>query len=1581
MRKVMSAALIGAILIGNTFANIQPAKAAEATNVILDANARYQTIHNFAASDAWSIDPVGKEWSEDNKNQVADLLFSVDKGIGLSGWRFNVGAGSNITDQDIVQTEWRMAEAFKQTENGVYDWSKQAGQQWFLDAAKKRGIDQFVAFSNSPPVWMTKNGHGQADDTVGSTNLKEGYEDDFARYLTDVVKHLQDEKGIVFQHVSPVNEPTWDWNRSNQEGNRYNNEDVKRVVDSLYDELQRQGVDSHIEIPEAVEYKALLDDEKYMEYSGGNNAYMAGSNSAGTGKYREYIKDFIGNPEMKSKVSNMVAVHSYFSESDNDLTNLRRIARENMDMYDGGEIWMTEYSILGSYGPGRDLGIDPALYISKVIHHDLTVANVSAWQWWTALSNVDYKDGLIYTDYQVPGDQQNVLDSKMLWALGNYSKFIRPDSVRIGLTGLTSNDPKGFLGSAYIDETNKKVISVFVNNTSEVKDIRLQADNLPAGMKVYQYIPYVTSASDDLAEKPAIEAGAAYSVPAKSIVTLVGAYHDETAVPDAPILKAVKAEHQSVTVDFDHVSGAESYAIKYGNESGQYAEETGPFHGSSHTITGLTNGTTYYIAVTANNSNGHSALSNEMQAVPDLFPPGDVQAVPGDGKATVSFMPRLGVTDYTIRVRPVNQGGAVQTTAVNAQPGTVHKTVINGLINNTEYDVYVASNNGSEESAAVNVKVTPAAMPPAKMIAIPGDKELKVEYSLVPEIADYHVQYGTESGSYGLKADSTAGTHTLSNLTNDTRYFVAVSSAGTGGESSPSDEISAVPSVESVVFEDSFDDGTVSAWTPLISTWAESEGLLKHQSGKGAQGAIAVDGQRLIDGTITAVAVHATPDADWGIFFRGSYDKSYKFIFENGKLHLRRGNDSLSTSVAFNPALNELYKMTVVLAGKNIKAYLDDQLIFDVNDTAYTGGGFGLHSWADAQFRYFKAAKAGGDPVLTAPELYTVKPAAGSLLVSFSEADGADSYRIHYGSSANMYTKTIDTLAPGHLITGLENGVRYYVAVSAIKGGQESGMSNELSAMPLIPADPWLLYYVKAGDDEPGTVKGSQILGVKQSVKDQAYGTDAATGKAWGYVTNGGTWSQNTGEGYFDGLRIDESDAAGKGITYKFEVPDGRYKVALGFKDPWNNNARKQFITLEDQQASSAFVPGNNETVKEFSGIEVKDGTLDVGVLRDITNTGKYEDPMISWVKVEIDNTGLLYYVDAGDNSPNMLESGESFGSMNRNEEQKFGADPVTGLQWGYAAYENSTWAKTDAAEADDTIRQYDGNASGPGKGLSYKFQVAKDSSKPYKVTLGFKDPWTSASRYEDVLIEGKTVLSEYNIGSKIEAKVFYGIIAEDGMLEIEVTRNINHASGDKPMISWIKVEQTTETNPEPVLTGIEVNEKTVQLVAGDNHQIKVNALYSDGSSGDITEETNFASDQPDIASADIQGRITALKAGAANITVSYQGMSAAVALTVTPAVKGLIGLKVNVEGDANVRIGEELQTSVIAQYEDGSTADVTLYTNYRSQDAKIATIDANGRVIGQKVGKTDIHAAFAGIETSIIIKVKPYNWKNGISD
>jgi hypothetical protein len=61
---------------------------------VIRADVQFQLIENFGASDAWRIQKIGA-WSLANRARVADLLFSQDKGIGLSCWRFNIGGGIN----------------------------------------------------------------------------------------------------------------------------------------------------------------------------------------------------------------------------------------------------------------------------------------------------------------------------------------------------------------------------------------------------------------------------------------------------------------------------------------------------------------------------------------------------------------------------------------------------------------------------------------------------------------------------------------------------------------------------------------------------------------------------------------------------------------------------------------------------------------------------------------------------------------------------------------------------------------------------------------------------------------------------------------------------------------------------------------------------------------------------------------------------------------------------------------------------------------------------------------------------------------------------------------------------------------------------------------------------------------------------------------------------------------------------------------------------------------------------------------------------------------------------------------------
>ncbi|WP_282071968.1 glycoside hydrolase [Polaribacter atrinae] len=198
-------------------------------------NVEYQTIHNFGASDAWSAQFVGK-WSLDKKEAIADLLFSTEKnadgtfkGIGLSTWRFNIGAGS--AEQGVessIKDEWRRAEGFLNNDSS-YNWNRQLGQQWFLKAAKERGVSSFIGFVNSPPVQFTKNNKAFSADGL-SSNLKTSNYVKYGLFLKDVVRHFKDCLDLKFNFISPFNEPQWDWKNGKQEGSPWNNDELSSAT-------------------------------------------------------------------------------------------------------------------------------------------------------------------------------------------------------------------------------------------------------------------------------------------------------------------------------------------------------------------------------------------------------------------------------------------------------------------------------------------------------------------------------------------------------------------------------------------------------------------------------------------------------------------------------------------------------------------------------------------------------------------------------------------------------------------------------------------------------------------------------------------------------------------------------------------------------------------------------------------------------------------------------------------------------------------------------------------------------------------------------------------------------------------------------------------------------------------------------------------------------------------------------------------------------------------------------------------------------------------------------------------------------
>jgi len=498
----------------------------QSVEIFIDPSLEYQEIEGFGASDAWRTQFVGKNWPEEKKNRIAELLFSQEedgqgnpKGIGLSLWRFYISAGTTEqAEASGIPNEWRRGESFID-ENGNYNWDKQEGQQWFLKKAKDAGVEKFLAFSNAAPVFWSKNNKGWNSLPNKSLNLKRKYYEDYADFMVQFLVHFQEE-GFAFDYLSPINEPQWDWEKASQEGTPANNENIADLVYLLNVKISQKELDTKILIPEAADLRFLYSDSgKPIR---GNQI----ENFFGTSEYATTnIKDL-------KNLKNTVSGHSYFTSWPVDsLISIRQQLHNKLTENDL-DYWQSEFCILERNddiggGGSRDLGINTALYVARVIHADLTLAHAKSWQWWTAISNADFKDGLIYLDTGVEGDLYNLdslkydgefHDSKLLWAIGNYSRFIRPGMLRISTkldNGLSTREQyDDLLVSAYKDPKNINLVLVAINYSDKVKAITFNED------QVLFLNSYETSKDKNLQLKQFT--GNHLNVNPKSIVTLTG---------------------------------------------------------------------------------------------------------------------------------------------------------------------------------------------------------------------------------------------------------------------------------------------------------------------------------------------------------------------------------------------------------------------------------------------------------------------------------------------------------------------------------------------------------------------------------------------------------------------------------------------------------------------------------------------------------------------------------------------------------------------------------------------------------------------------------------------------------------------------------------------------------------------------------------------------------------------------------------------------------------------------------------------------------------------------------------------------
>ncbi|HVW58790.1 MAG TPA: glycoside hydrolase, partial [Puia sp.] len=320
----------------------------------------------------------------------------------------------------------------------------------------------------------------------------------------------------------PVNEPQWNWGSSNnQEGTAASNTDIANLVKVLGPDLQTNGVNTHVIVGEAGQVTFL------------NNATTDNRGDQINQWFKTSSSNYIGNVP---NVDNTISYHSYFTTCpENTLVQDRQTVNASATNT-SSSLWMTEFGVLGDIcgsinGYPRSTNIDYGLYVAKVIHNDLAVAGASSWQWWLGINPYNYSDGLVYINTPSgamdPGLSKTdglVTDSKQLWCLGNYSRFVRPGMVRVDAVLGNVTDAVFAAGnimtSAYVDPVAKTLVIVIVNAQANASVV-----SFGGGVNVTgnSFAAYVTSSSKNL--KKSVMASDDIQLDARSVTTLVANYH------------------------------------------------------------------------------------------------------------------------------------------------------------------------------------------------------------------------------------------------------------------------------------------------------------------------------------------------------------------------------------------------------------------------------------------------------------------------------------------------------------------------------------------------------------------------------------------------------------------------------------------------------------------------------------------------------------------------------------------------------------------------------------------------------------------------------------------------------------------------------------------------------------------------------------------------------------------------------------------------------------------------------------------------------------------------------------------------
>ena len=366
----------------------------------------------------------------------------------------------------------------------VLDWAVAS----FIRSARDRGVTQYFFSVFSPPlpfkVFSTWRGH--AEGGTESNRLKDSRENDYVRYLTDILKYLESKGCGHPVGLSLQNElrSAVDW-----QGCVYEKEPYQRVTKKLRKALDTAGLkDVLILGPEG----AIIDD---------NWTILGGKD----------LPDLKRDPELTRAIG-AIAHHTYNegygTKDPRDFEAYNRAA-----VASGKDLWMTEWSRTCGW-EGETL--DSVITTVRPMIRDLVLLQNNYYIYWYGWRSSDYP----LAGALLCGHPPNLIRTKNFYIFKKLFNSARPGCV---VRRLVTTDPdlrarNDFYMDMVAFEDKEKMTVLLVNHTDTDREMEVK------GLKGRRVSVFQTTASEDMAQKATKELAAGTAtvfLPAKSVSILV----------------------------------------------------------------------------------------------------------------------------------------------------------------------------------------------------------------------------------------------------------------------------------------------------------------------------------------------------------------------------------------------------------------------------------------------------------------------------------------------------------------------------------------------------------------------------------------------------------------------------------------------------------------------------------------------------------------------------------------------------------------------------------------------------------------------------------------------------------------------------------------------------------------------------------------------------------------------------------------------------------------------------------------------------------------------------------------------------